>query len=89
MKFVTVCGCGLGTCLLLKMTAQNALKQLGVETEVIHSDLGSATSIDCDLFIITTDMENYFKAANKKYIAIKNVADVNEMKQKLEPHVKL
>ncbi|MDN5300670.1 MAG: ascorbate system component [Thermoanaerobacteraceae bacterium] len=88
MKFVTVCGCGLGTCLLLKMTAESALKQLGVKAEVVHSDLGSATSIECDMFIVTTDMEPHFKAANKKYIAIKNVADVNDMKQKLEPYVK-
>lgn len=87
MRIVTVCGCGLGTCLLLKMTVESVLNEAGVDAEVIHSDLGSATSIDCDLFVITLDMENQFKESGKKYVSIKNVSDKNEMKEKLSPFI--
>ncbi len=70
------------------MTTESALKQLGIKAEVIHSDFGSATSIPCDLFIVTTDMERQFQSMGKKCIGVKNVADVNEVKEKLVPHLK-
>ena len=84
MKFVTVCGCGLGTCLLLKMTCEKALKQLGkTDFTILHGDLGSMINEECDLFVITSDMVEQFKSLGKNFVSVKNVADVQEMKNAL------
>lgn len=89
MKIVTVCGCGLGTCLLLKMTCEKALKELGVTNfSVLHGDLGSMINEKCDFYVITTDMEEKFKSLNKKYASVKNVASVDEMKTVLNSLMK-
>ena len=45
MKILAVCGMGLGTSLILRMNAEKALKQLGIEADVEVSDMGSARAL--------------------------------------------
>ncbi|HBG8623418.1 TPA: PTS sugar transporter subunit IIB, partial [Clostridioides difficile] len=48
MKILAVCGFGVGSSMVLKMTIQKALKQLGIECEVENTDINSARGADCD-----------------------------------------
>ena len=45
VKILAVCGMGLGTSLILRMNAEKALKQLGIEADVEVSDMGSARAL--------------------------------------------
>ncbi|SHE61766.1 PTS sugar transporter subunit IIB [Alkalibacter saccharofermentans] len=85
MKIATACGCGLGTCLLLKMTCERALKEMEITNfNVAHGDLGTMINADCDFFVITSDLEKYFDGSGKKYVSVQNVAGTDEMKEKLQ-----
>ena len=41
MKIVCVCGMGMGTSLIMKMTIDNAARELGLDAEVEHWDVGT------------------------------------------------
>ena len=41
LKIITVCGLGVGSSLILKMTADTAMNQLGVKCKIEHWDMVS------------------------------------------------
>ena len=41
MQIVCVCGMGMGSSLIMKMTIDKALRELGVEAEIEHWDAGT------------------------------------------------
>ena len=41
LKVLAVCGVGMGSSLMMKMTIESALKKLGVKAEVTHTDFAS------------------------------------------------
>ncbi len=83
MKIVTVCGHGLGTGLLLKMTVEKALKELGVTALVEVSDYGSSQGIKADLFVVTSDMGQRFAERGHRFVTAKNVMDKDDVKSKI------
>ncbi|MCL2316247.1 MAG: PTS sugar transporter subunit IIB [Actinomycetia bacterium] len=56
MKIITVCGMGIGTSALLRMTTVNALRALGVEhqCEVLSADIGTARTVATPLDVVFT-----------------------------------
>ncbi|MBF4232113.1 PTS sugar transporter subunit IIB, partial [Vibrio anguillarum] len=53
MKIMVVCGHGLGTSLMMEISIKNIVKDLNVDAEIDHIDLGSAKGTICDIFIGT------------------------------------
>lgn len=41
LKIVTVCGLGVGSSLIMKITVDNAMAQLGVKCNIEHWDMGT------------------------------------------------
>ena len=57
MKFMAVCGSGLGSSFMVQMNIEKILKELGVSgIEVQHSDISSASSNDADVFFLARDV---------------------------------
>lgn len=85
MKIVTVCGMGVGTSLMLKMTVESALSEMGRTADVQHWDLGTVAGQEYD-FIVTSDefKENFKDDSN--VIFIRNIMDKNEVKSKLSEY---
>lgn len=85
MKFLVVCGHGLGSSFMVEMNAQQALKELGApdSVEVDHSDLGSAGSDMADIFISGRDLEDNV-ASLGELIVLDNILDKDELKDKLK-----
>ncbi|PHM46060.1 PTS ascorbate transporter subunit IIB [Xenorhabdus mauleonii] len=85
MKITVVCGNGLGTSLIMEMSIKNILKELGVEADVDHIDLGSAKGTTSDIFVGTKDIvEQLIKQdVNGKIIALENMLDKTAMKARL------
>ncbi|MDX7998109.1 PTS sugar transporter subunit IIB [Xenorhabdus sp. Reich] len=85
MRITVVCGNGLGTSLIMEISVKNILKELGVEANVEHIDLGSAKGTVSDIFIGTKDIAEQLIIQNVdgKIIALENILDKSAMKARL------
>jgi PTS system ascorbate-specific IIB component len=86
MKIVAICGAGIGTSAILKVSAERALLRLGYEAEVSASDLAGIAAAGDDAQIILTSAE-HVDAIGKTFadvIVIDNILDQEELARKLE-----
>jgi Phosphotransferase system, galactitol-specific IIB component len=89
MRIITLCGCGLGTCFILKFTVEKVLKHYGVVAEVTPCDLSSAALEHADIYVypqglqIDTDIPH-----GSHCIQIRNVIDEQEIEEKLKQYIK-
>lgn len=86
LKVVTVCGLGVGSSLIMKMTINSALKKLGVKANVEHWDMGTIKSQSADIIVTTREFEkklNHFDHV----IALDNIMDEEEASEKLEEYL--
>jgi len=86
MKILAVCGMGLGTSLILRMNAEKALKQLGIEADVEVSDMGSARALaeSADLILTSQELAEQLGPVKPRVVTISNFIDLNEMVTKLK-----
>jgi len=77
---------GLGTSLILRMNAEKALKQLGVEADVEVSDMGSARALasTADLVLTSQELAEQLGPVKPKVVTISNFIDFDEMITKLK-----
>lgn len=87
LKIITVCGLGVGSSLILKMTVDSAISQLGVKGDIEHWDMGTVNSKPCDLIVTTEGFRKNFAECDH-VVFVNNIVDVVETKQKLETYFK-
>ena len=51
LKVLCVCGLGMGSSLILRMTVETALARMGLPAEIDHTDLSSARSMSPDVVV--------------------------------------
>lgn len=85
MKITVVCGNGLGTSLMMEMSIKTIVKDLGVNAEVDHVDLGSAKGTASDIFVGTADIAEQLEAqqVGGKIVSLKNMVDKVAMKERI------
>lgn len=83
MKILSVCGNGLGSSLILKMAVEKVLKSENIKAKVEVSDLGNAKGLDADYIVASPEIAERLKDHKATVIAIKNMMDKNEIKEKL------
>ncbi|AXH61984.1 PTS sugar transporter subunit IIB [Providencia huaxiensis] len=85
MKITVVCGNGLGTSLMMEMSIKNILKDLQVNADVDHVDLGSAKGTVSDIFVGTSDIAEQLVAqqVGGEIVALENMIDKVAMKERL------
>lgn len=88
MKIVTVCGMGFGTSLMLKMTIEDILAKENIKAEIDAWDLGSVKGRTADLFVASEDMKSNFQDIEGKIVFIKNLTDVEEIREKVLKAIK-
>ncbi len=89
MKIITVCGMGMGSSLILKMTIDSVLQKEGIKDVWIeHSDLGMAKALEPDLFAVSCDMKEIFEDLGKKFVTVASVFDENAVRETVLPAVK-
>ncbi len=81
-KIVCICGSGLGSSFLVEMNVKTILKDLGLDLEVEHTDLGSAWPGVADLIICGSDLYDNCKRFGDT-MPLQNIMDKNELKEKL------
>jgi len=84
LKILAVCGMGLGSGLVLKMTIEKVLKDLNIKARVSVADVVSAKSEKADLIVTSSEFEGSFRGSGLKVITVKNYVDANEMKEKIK-----
>lgn len=83
MKIMAVCGSGLGSSFMMEMNIKKALKTLGKESEVNHTDLSSVTLDDADIFVMASDIAESSPIPADRIIVVKNIVSVKEFEEKL------
>lgn len=83
MKIMAICGSGLGSSFMVEMNIKKVLKKLGIEAEVEHADLSSATPGAADLFVMAKDIAASASVPPGQLVVISNIIDINELETQL------
>lgn len=84
MKIMTVCGFGVGTSLLLKMTVDSILEEEGINGYVEASDMTSAYGNSADLILTSKEIGKEIEGQiSGKLVYISNFMDKEEVKNKI------
>jgi len=86
MKIVAICGAGIGSSSILKVNAERALANLGLEADVTAADISSVRTVAADAQVILTSAE-FVEAIGRTFadvIVIENYFDLQELTAKLE-----
>ena len=85
-KIMVVCGNGLGTSLMMEMAVKEVIKKIGVEAEVEHEDLSSASSSKADIWVAATDVANQLADQDKSNIvSLSNIFDKDAIETQIKP----
>lgn len=86
MKILAVCGMGLGSGLLLRMQAEKALKQLGLDADLEVADIGTARALasSADIILTSNELAEQLGPVKPKVVTISNFIDLDEMVTKLK-----
>ncbi|MFB2830730.1 PTS sugar transporter subunit IIB [Aeromonas jandaei] len=82
MRIMAVCSTGLGSSFMIEMKVKEVMRELGIDAEVEHTDLGSVTPDMADVFICTKDLAASIHAGD--VISIPNITDKAAMKERIE-----
>ena len=77
-----VCGFGLGSSMILKMTLDKVLKQHGISAETFCSDEATARGEFFDMVFTSEEMSRLFQGSSKPVIVIKNFLSPDEIEAK-------
>ena len=89
MKFIAVCSFGVGSSMLLKMSLDKAIKNLGIEAEAENIDLSSARGVACDAIFTSPQIrEEIGDSWGKPVYGVKRYMDVAEVTAAVEQYLK-
>lgn len=83
MKILVCCGSGLGSSFMMEMNIKKVLAELGVEGEVSHCDLSSASGNKSDIYVGTRDIATQLEGLGGIVVSLNNMIDKAEMKDKI------
>ncbi|PYI51645.1 PTS sugar transporter subunit IIB [Paenibacillus flagellatus] len=83
MKLLCVCGLGQGTSLILRMNVETACRDLGIQADVDHMDVSSASGVAADYILTSNELAQSLQGHAARIVVIDNYFDLNEIKTKL------
>ncbi|EES74592.1 MULTISPECIES: PTS sugar transporter subunit IIB [Paenibacillus] len=84
MKIICVCGLGQGTSLILRMNVETVLREMGIQAEVDHMDVSSASSMPADYIITNNELARSLPDHSAQIIIVNNYFDLEEIRQNLK-----
>lgn len=89
MKILTVCGFGVGTSLLLKMTVDSVLSEEGIDADVEAMDMTSVCGCFADIILTSKEIGQEIDGqVNGKLVYISNFMNKEEVKEKILENIK-
>lgn len=87
-KILVVCGNGLGTSLMMEMAVKEVVEKMGLDAEVDHEDLSSATSSQADIWVAAADIAVQLQEAGKEnIISLINIFDKASIEEQLKAFI--
>ncbi|NPV69460.1 MAG: PTS sugar transporter subunit IIB [Firmicutes bacterium] len=83
MKVITVCVNGMGSSLILKMTTEVVLKEMGIPATVEAADTGTFGTVKADLILASPTIAKQL-ADREAVIPVVNFVDKTEIRSKIE-----
>lgn len=85
MKFLAVCGFGVGSSMVLKMTLEKVARKMGIDAEVENTDLSTAKGAQVDAIFTSQELADELRTgARSAVIPIKRYMDANEVEEALQ-----
>lgn len=89
MKILAVCGFGVGSSMILKMSLEKAMRTLGVQGEVDNTDLATVRGVACDAIFTSAQLAKELQSSVKvPVIPIQKYMDVAEVTLQLQSFLK-
>ena len=82
MKVMIVCGFGLGSSMVLKMTLDDVLKEEGLDVETFCMDSYTARGQDYDLVFTYNELLYLFDNTKQPKVVIQNFLSKDEIREK-------
>lgn len=87
-KIMCCCGNGVGTSLIMQMTVEEALEDLGIfDVEVFFGSLSDISETKADLFVVSQEVLHLVTGVT--VIGLDNLMDSNEASEKLRQYFDL
>jgi len=84
MKILAVCGFGVGSSLILKMTIDKVLKDIGKDADVVNTDISDARSYQADAIFTSPDfVESMTGSVKATLYPVNRYSDKEEVKAQL------
>ncbi len=83
LKILTICGVGMGSSLILRMTTEKAVSEIGIPAKVEHGVLTEAKAAGADVILAQPLHVDELKDAAPIIIGIKSFVNKDEIKEKL------
>jgi PTS system ascorbate-specific IIB component len=83
LTVLTVCGVGMGSSLILRMTAEDAFRDLGLKARVTATDTSSARSMPADMIIGQAMHTEELQGVAPAVISVDSFLDREELKHKV------
>ena len=81
-RIMVVCGFGLGSSMVLKMTLDGVLMEEGLDVETFCSDETQAKGEKFDMVFTSAEMSKLFKDTDKPMVVIENFLSKDEVREK-------
>ena len=88
MKALAVCGFGVGSSMILKMSLEKAFRELGISAEVENTDINDARGAGADVIFTSFEQaEELRSSVNVPVYSVKRYMDVAEVKAAVEKYI--
>ncbi len=85
MKILAVCGFGVGSSMVLKMTIDKVVRKLGIDAEVENADISTAKSSKCDAIFTSYDLAESLKdTVNVPVLPVKRYMSIEEVTEQIK-----
>ena len=81
-RIMVVCGFGLGSSMVLKLTLDGVLKAEGIEADTFCSDETQAKGEKYDMVFTSKEMSKLFEGSDKPMVVIQNFLSKDEVRDK-------
>lgn len=85
LKVLAVCGLGMGTSLILRMTTETVLQRLGVAADVDNSDLSAARSTGAHLIVGQGMHVDELDGAAPVIVTVEDFVDEDALESRIRP----
>jgi PTS system ascorbate-specific IIB component len=86
MKILAICGMGLGSSMILKITLEKVIRKLGIDATVDVTDItvGRGQADTVDIVVTSEELAERIGGVKAQIITVKDYFDVQEMTEKLQ-----